>query len=403
MDASVRASENGPSKDEALRYAPKKARPAEPEPTGAGVPPTGAEPALPEAPEPNVPEPPEPLEPTEPTEPPWKRTQRSSSGATAFVGDVAVAELRTKLALTPDRLPQPPLPSAAGTALTWAGRITGVAVVVAFGFIGYRWGSSPHDRSLAHQLSQVRQPAAADQSVMGRSQDPGTTVMNAVPAVYPPPAKAVPSAGRLFRQLTVGAVAVLQADDTAKLVISATDAAADATVVIGGLAPGSALSAGQAVTPTMWRLSVEELPGAAVTPPSGFAGTMDLNIELRLADGSVADRRSLQLEWLNRSAPIKPQPRSHDTAEIAQMVKRGEEFMANGDVAAARLMYQRAAEAGEAAAAFKLAETFDPLVYAKGGIAPDIRLAMTWYAKAKDLGSTQAPERLDTLARMREQ
>jgi hypothetical protein len=394
MNASVRASANGPSKDEALKYAPKKARPAEPEPTGAGVPPTEpTEPTEPDALEQDIPEAPEP---------PWKRTQRSSGGA-AFVGDAAIAELRTKLALTPDRLPEPPPPSAAGSTLMWTGRITGVAVVVAFGFIGYRWGASPHDRSLAHLLSQARQPAAADQSAMPRSQSPGTTVVNAVPAVYPPPAKAGPSASSPFRHLMVGAVPVLQADDAARLVISATDAGADAAVVIGGLAPGSALSAGQAVTPTTWRLSVEELSGAAVTPPSGFAGTMDLNIELRLADGSVADRRSLQLQWLNRIPTAKPQPRSHDTSEIAQMVKRGEEFMANGDVAAARLMYQRAAEAGEAAAAFKLAETFDPLVYAKGGIAPDIRLAMTWYAKAKDLGSTQAPERLDTLARLHEQ
>jgi TPR repeat protein len=393
MNASVRASANGPSKDEALKYAPKKARPAEPEPTGAGEPPAEPASARPEALEPQVPEAPEP---------PWKRTQRASGG-TAFVGDAAIAELRTKLALTPDRLPEPPPPSASGSTLMWAGRITGVAVVVAFGFIGYRWGASPHDRSMAHPLNQARQPAAADQSVMTRSQSPGATVVNAVPAVYPPPAKAGPSTGGPFRHLIVGAVPVLQADDAARLVISATDAGADAGVVISGLAPGSALSAGQAVTPTTWRLSVEELSGVAVTPPSGFAGTMDLNIELRLADGSVADRRSLQLEWLARSAAAKPQPRSHDTAEIAQMVKRGEQFMANGDVAAARLMYQRAAEAGEAAAAFKLAETFDPLVYAKDGIAPDIRLAMTWYTKAKDLGSTQAPERLDTLARLHEQ
>jgi hypothetical protein len=394
MNASVRASDDRPSKDEALRYAPKKARPPEPEPAADGTPPTGAEPGLPEAPALDVPEAAEP--------PPWRRTPRGSNGA-AFVGDVAIAELRTKLALTPDRLPEPPLPSARGSTLTRAGRLAGVAVVVAFGFIGYRWGSSPHDRSLQHPLSQARQPAVADQSATARSQDAGRTVVNAVPAVYPPPAKAGPSAGRLFRQLTVGAVPTLQADDAAPLAISATDAGADAAVVIGGLTPGSALSAGQAVTPTTWRLSVEALPGVAVTPPPGFAGTMDLNIELRLADGSVADRRSLRLEWLNRSAPAKPQPRSHDTAEIAQIVKRGEELMAIGDVAAARLMYQRAAEVGDAAAAFKLAETFDPLVYAKGGIAPDVQLAMTWYAKAKDLGSIQAPERLDKLARLPEQ
>ena len=77
--------------------------------------------------------------------------------------------------------------------------------------------------------------------------------------------------------------------------------------------------------------------------------------------------------------------------------------MANGDVAAARLMYQRAAEAGEATAAFALAETYDPLMLAKGGIAPDVGLAQAWYARARELGSSQALERLDRLARSSEQ
>jgi TPR repeat protein len=35
---------------------------------------------------------------------------------------------------------------------------------------------------------------------------------------------------------------------------------------------------------------------------------------------------------------------------------------------------------------------------AKGGIAPDIALALNWYQKARTLGSAQAPERLKRLA-----
>jgi TPR repeat protein len=79
------------------------------------------------------------------------------------------------------------------------------------------------------------------------------------------------------------------------------------------------------------------------------------------------------------------------------MVKMGAELMANGDVSAARVLYQRAADAGEPTAAFALAESYDPLVLGKGGIPPDLGLAQRWYAKAKDLGSTQAPERLRRL------
>jgi TPR repeat protein len=88
------------------------------------------------------------------------------------------------------------------------------------------------------------------------------------------------------------------------------------------------------------------------------------------------------------------------------MMKSGADLMANGDISAARLMYQRAAEAGDAMAALALAETYDPLVLRrvnpKGGITPDVGLAQAWYEKAKDLGSAVAPERLERLARLPE-
>ena len=94
------------------------------------------------------------------------------------------------------------------------------------------------------------------------------------------------------------------------------------------------------------------------------------------------------------SAPATPL----NTAGIAVMLKSGAEFMANGNVAAARMMLQPAADAGDATAAFALAETYDPVVLArlgvKGGIAPDVALAQRWYAKANALGTSAAQERL---------
>jgi hypothetical protein len=91
-----------------------------------------------------------------------------------------------------------------------------------------------------------------------------------------------------------------------------------------------------------------------------------------------------------------------DASEIAAKMKIGADLMANGDVAAARMMFERAAEAGEAAAAFALAETYDPLVLRtlrlRGAIAPDPALARRWYEKARDLGSSAAPERIARLS-----
>jgi TPR repeat protein len=255
--------------------------------------------------------------------------------------------------------------------------------------------------------------------------------MNAATVAYPPPSTEPALASRsaanaivqpsieqksrdaasaqAVSELTVGAVRPLQADEVARLTVSAADAGANATVVVGGLEPGSVLSAGRQEGPNAWRLAVDELASMAVLPPRGFVGTMALTFELHLANNTVADRKAVQLEWSGKSviAPVNSPPRQHDAAEVALMMRSGAELMTNGDVAGARLLYQRAAEAGEAVAAFALAETYDPLVLrklnARGGIAPDVALAQSWYEKARDLGSANAPERLERLARLPEQ
>jgi TPR repeat protein len=81
-------------------------------------------------------------------------------------------------------------------------------------------------------------------------------------------------------------------------------------------------------------------------------------------------------------------------------VKRGEDFAAAGDFVSARLVFQRAAETGDAKAALMLAETYDPNVLDRlraRGVAPDIAMARLWYKKAKGLGSPEAQRRLERL------
>jgi TPR repeat protein len=104
-------------------------------------------------------------------------------------------------------------------------------------------------------------------------------------------------------------------------------------------------------------------------------------------------------------AAVREQARQIDPAEIAAMRRQGELFMANSDVSGARLVFRRAAESGDVAAAFALAETYDPIVLEKsgliGGIKPDVAMARTWYEKAQELGSTAASERIARLAAQR--
>jgi hypothetical protein len=58
-----------------------------------------------------------------------------------------------------------------------------------------------------------------------------------------------------------------------------------------------------------------------------------------------------------RKAPAQP---AFSVAEIATLLARGDSLFATDDVVAARLLYERAADAGEAGAAVRLGETFDP-------------------------------------------
>jgi hypothetical protein len=90
-----------------------------------------------------------------------------------------------------------------------------------------------------------------------------------------------------------------------------------------------------------------------------------------------------------------------DPEEIKLFMKQGEQFIAAGDVVTARIVFQRAAEAGDANAAMALGATYDPTVLAKLGVAglgADVEKARTWYQKAESLGSTEATRRLAILA-----
>jgi TPR repeat protein len=115
------------------------------------------------------------------------------------------------------------------------------------------------------------------------------------------------------------------------------------------------------------------------------------------------------------AAPTSPAPRVTDTvaepppaahalpADTLELIlRRGDELLALGDLTAARLLYGRAAAAGDARGAIGMAKTYDPLVLAQmgaRGIQPDQDVAASWYRKALSLGDTSAAARLRMLER----
>ena len=90
-----------------------------------------------------------------------------------------------------------------------------------------------------------------------------------------------------------------------------------------------------------------------------------------------------------------------DEEEISALIKLAQGFLSNRDISSARLLLRRAAEAGSAAAALSLGETFDPLVIRQLhaiGVQPDPAKAREWYERAAQLGSDAASQHLAKLA-----
>jgi hypothetical protein len=95
-----------------------------------------------------------------------------------------------------------------------------------------------------------------------------------------------------------------------------------------------------------------------------------------------------------------PSQRQPASEELTVLLKRGKDLIATGDLAAARLMLRRAADANNAEAALALGATYDPLVLRQlkvYGFTPDAAMARSWYEKAAKLGSSAAPRRLEIL------
>ena len=89
-----------------------------------------------------------------------------------------------------------------------------------------------------------------------------------------------------------------------------------------------------------------------------------------------------------------------DAETLAALMTRAKSLLALGDIAAARLLLERAANAQDATAAFLLAQTYDPAVLGvrdTRSITADPVMARDWYRKAASFGSADAQQRLTQL------
>jgi hypothetical protein len=94
-----------------------------------------------------------------------------------------------------------------------------------------------------------------------------------------------------------------------------------------------------------------------------------------------------------KATPIRRDEPPLSAAQIAALSAHGDDLLGAGDIASARLFYERAADAGDGRAALRLGATFDPNFLAGAGlhdVRGDAAQALAWYRRARELGAADA-------------
>lgn len=148
--------------------------------------------------------------------------------------------------------------------------------------------------------------------------------------------------------------------------------------------PGPRLLAAAAMPPVTVRAAETSIPsGVRAAKPSAAAPAA----EPGAAGGQQPTPRPPAAE---KSPAVLRLP----AAEVAALMERGDTLLRLGDIASARLFYERAADAGSGQGAIRMAATFDPAVLPRvgGGSMPgDPAKADIWYARARVLGALRTP------------
>jgi len=203
-----------------------------------------------------------------------------------------------------------------------------------------------------------------------------------------------------------------------------------------GLPPTVSLTEGHAIAPGSWAVPLIALGTLKANIPAGVSGRSEVIITLVGVDGSLlAEARTAlvvgpaaMLAPSQRAGAVVAEPKlgnsltpptpvpagrpdrastlrppelsAEDRAHAERMMAQGERYLTQGNIAIARQFFQRAADAGLAQGALRLAATFDPAeldrLEAKG-VVPDRAEARKWYERAKELGAPEAEERLARL------
>jgi hypothetical protein len=206
-------------------------------------------------------------------------------------------------------------------------------------------------------------------------------------------------------------------------------------VRLRGLPPMAALSEGYVIGAGSWAVPISALSDLKISLPAAAAGRSEITVLLVAVDGAVLVESKTALSVAQaapvreRSAgppggaamlragvpvelapprqdpgaampPVVPRSQPQDRERAMRLLVKGNEQLEEGNVSAARLFFERAADAGLAEGAMALAATFDAAELGRRnvhGIKPDSKLARQWYERARQLGAGDAEDRLRRL------
>jgi TPR repeat protein len=298
--------------------------------------------------------------PTDSSAPPFDQSRRRQSADGAeYSGDRAIVEMRQRLALEPEWIPEPPQDAASGRDL-WkvalhASGALGLAALVAWIVV-----SVPGVTQLGRYVA--------------RATFPGTVVSSNTRTSVPP--SGVMSTIAASSVATSSIASKAPPEPPLRTVATAEPQAAEAKP----------------------RPERQEL---AVPAPTAGAANMQPQAERQTSPTEHSPAAAREATAAAQRSTPEFVTRQLDRDELTSMLRRADDFIKSGDLSSARLLLRRAAEAGNVQAALTLAGTFDPNVLAALGLqggAADIAMARLWYERAAQFGSPEAPRRLRQLA-----
>ena len=160
-------------------------------------------------------------------------------------------------------------------------------------------------------------------------------------------------------------------------------------------------SAATAVLPAVPSAPPSEQPSPIGSVPASDAKDRSLSPGVPQSEVNEASPPPLTPEPASTSlaaAPASEEASRLSAAQVTELLSRGDSFLPAGDVATARLFYERAADAGDWQAAIRMGATFDPAFLNRAGVrtSGDPAKAQSWYRHALDLGAPRTNRQVES-------